>query len=52
MVGFRQEEALGYSISICSTKIGEDQKKTLHVRRCRVFSTNIGEDKKKGLCCS
>ena len=28
-------------------EIGEDQKKGLHIRRCRVFTENIGEDQEK-----
>ena len=28
-------------------EIGEDQKKGLHVRRCRLFIENIGEDQRK-----
>ena len=33
-------------------KIDKDQKKSLHVRRYRVFTEYIGEDKKKSLRCS
>ena len=28
-------------------KVGKDQKKGLHVRRCRVFTENVGEEQKK-----
>ena len=32
-------------------EIGEDQKKGLHVHRCRVFTENIGEDQRKNSLC-
>ena len=28
-------------------EIGEDQKKDLHIRRCRIFPKNTGEDQQK-----
>ena len=33
-------------------KIGDDQKKGFHVRRCRILTVNMVKTKKKNLRCS